>query len=556
MAKKIEIFENTLLKLLVRRGPNVDRQNVVLSEGELGYTTDTKKLFIGDGSTAGGILVGGSKFVGAATNVTTFVNVESGDFAYDTDNLNFYSFIGGDTSNINNWRKIGGVYSAGNTTLSTNSTNQFFVGTLSAGNFSNNALGQSLTLDNTLKITLSSTIKVDKISTQNNTALEIPSTIKVGPAYYTLPTGGYGTNRYLKTDILGNLSWDYAADNTTMYFPGTAGQIPVGTILPFVSAGINAPSGWLLCNGQPVLSTAYTDLYNVIGTTYGTGSVNEFLVPNLTNVSVYGTNTAPSTSTTFSIASGNNSSLSAKGALFIIKAVSDGVINTSMTVNSPITATVNNVLKVGAFNPLSGNVQLGLARIRSASESVYGGFVTDEYGRVTSSISVSAGTKATILPGSGEAYNVGSSSISFFTQPVSIVPLTPGFTGQNFTISAFPYITNYQGVASTFSVPPNAKNLIVDSWISKSDPNGGNVNRIIASAPNASLLTTVGTQYIGSSEFFVNASAAAGKGDYIAGATQVIVPLSAANNGALICAFRINSSSGDNLALRVVGYTL
>ena len=47
MAKKIEILENTLLKLLVRRGSDNDRQQVLLSEGELGYTTDSKRLFIG-----------------------------------------------------------------------------------------------------------------------------------------------------------------------------------------------------------------------------------------------------------------------------------------------------------------------------------------------------------------------------------------------------------------------------------------------------------------------------------------------------------------------------
>jgi len=57
MSKKIEIFENTLLKLLVRRGANVDRQNIILSEGELGYTTDTKRLYVGDGQTLGGNLV-------------------------------------------------------------------------------------------------------------------------------------------------------------------------------------------------------------------------------------------------------------------------------------------------------------------------------------------------------------------------------------------------------------------------------------------------------------------------------------------------------------------
>jgi microcystin-dependent protein len=45
--------------------------------------------------------------------------------------------------------------------------------------------------------------------------------------------------------------------------------VPVGSILPF--AGRFAPDGWLLCNGQEVSRTTYTNLYAAIGTTYGTG---------------------------------------------------------------------------------------------------------------------------------------------------------------------------------------------------------------------------------------------------------------------------------------------
>ena len=39
----IEILENTLLKLLVRRGTDYDRQQITLDSGELGYTTDTQR---------------------------------------------------------------------------------------------------------------------------------------------------------------------------------------------------------------------------------------------------------------------------------------------------------------------------------------------------------------------------------------------------------------------------------------------------------------------------------------------------------------------------------
>jgi hypothetical protein len=50
MAKSIEIYENTLLKLIVRQGPDSQRKQIILDAGELGYSTDTKRLYIGDGS--------------------------------------------------------------------------------------------------------------------------------------------------------------------------------------------------------------------------------------------------------------------------------------------------------------------------------------------------------------------------------------------------------------------------------------------------------------------------------------------------------------------------
>jgi len=53
---------------------------------------------------------------------------------------------------------------------------------------------------------------------------------------------------------------------------------PVGTITMF--AGSTAPEGWLICDGSSVNSTSYSDLYSVIGTTYG-GNSSNFNLPNL-----------------------------------------------------------------------------------------------------------------------------------------------------------------------------------------------------------------------------------------------------------------------------------
>lgn len=45
--------------------------------------------------------------------------------------------------------------------------------------------------------------------------------------------------------------------------------IPTGTIAPF--GGGNVPTGWLLCHGQAISRTTYSELFLSLGTTYGVG---------------------------------------------------------------------------------------------------------------------------------------------------------------------------------------------------------------------------------------------------------------------------------------------
>ena len=45
-------------KIKVRRGTDVERKSIVLDQGELGYTTDTNRLYVGNGTTNGGTVIG------------------------------------------------------------------------------------------------------------------------------------------------------------------------------------------------------------------------------------------------------------------------------------------------------------------------------------------------------------------------------------------------------------------------------------------------------------------------------------------------------------------
>lgn len=63
--------------------------------------------------------------------------------------------------------------------------------------------------------------------------------------------------------------------------------VPVGAVLPFY--GSRPPKNWLLCYGQEVSRTDYKDLFDVIGTSSGSGNGSTtFNVPDLKGKVIYG----------------------------------------------------------------------------------------------------------------------------------------------------------------------------------------------------------------------------------------------------------------------------
>ena len=357
----IEILENTLLKLLVRRGTDYDRQQITLDSGELGYTTDTKRLWVGDGTTVGGNIIG-NKYKGRAANLTTLAPVDIGDYAYDTDNNSFFVCISGVGNLAENWYKVATNNTAGNETITINATEQIVVGTLSAGNFSADALGTGLTVDSSDRITLSSTIVTDRInqaSTNADDYFTLPSKLKINAIDYTFPLGAPEKDQYLRADASGALGWSNPNIITTGVAPTTAALIPAGTIVPYVSTAGNPhfPNGWLPCDGREVLNADYPDLSAIITTQYG-GTPSSFKVPDFTSKALYGSDD-PFNSTLFQVNSTTTAStLSATGTMFIIKAVG-GVTSPTFTISKNLSARINADDITGvSFNPLSGNLKI------------------------------------------------------------------------------------------------------------------------------------------------------------------------------------------------------
>ena len=280
MAKKIEILENTLLKLLVRRGTDTDRRNITLAEGELGFTTDTERLFIGNGDVGG--TVAGNKFLGCDSDpAVTFSTALTGDLAFDTNTKSLCAYKGTGT-----WERVSTI---------TDDTGDIDV-SVDAGDILTNACGRNMQINSAGRIQTKGNSLFNKIDTINTDFLSIPRKINfyddTSSKGYTFPTNALG-GKYLRTDAGGNLTWEDPVGAAEFFYNSENGPIPVGAVLPFTAAGV-IPTGYIVCDGQEVTKAAYPDLYDVIGESYGTTNTGvTFKVPDYINSTLYGSNTNP-----------------------------------------------------------------------------------------------------------------------------------------------------------------------------------------------------------------------------------------------------------------------
>jgi hypothetical protein len=101
----------------VRRGPEVDRTLNIYDSGELVFSTDKKRLFIGDSidngatGTAGGIVVGNKNWV--TNNFEKLSGITTYDTVYRTDTSNYYLFVGSDYLRPDNYILLNTVGASG-----------------------------------------------------------------------------------------------------------------------------------------------------------------------------------------------------------------------------------------------------------------------------------------------------------------------------------------------------------------------------------------------------------------------------------------------------------
>jgi len=95
----------SIVKIKVRRGTDSDRTRVILDEGELGFTTDTQRLYVGDGNTLGGVNIA-NKFLGRGQR-QSFGAAVIGDTVYDVLQNNLFALTAVPASLSASWANLG-----------------------------------------------------------------------------------------------------------------------------------------------------------------------------------------------------------------------------------------------------------------------------------------------------------------------------------------------------------------------------------------------------------------------------------------------------------------
>lgn len=72
----------------------------------------------------------------------------------------------------------------------------------------------------------------------------------------------------------------------------TGDTLPIGSMIPF--GGTEAPTGWLICDGSMLNREAYKELFEAIGTNFGTDGPGNFYIPDLRGKVVVGQDTTDS----------------------------------------------------------------------------------------------------------------------------------------------------------------------------------------------------------------------------------------------------------------------
>lgn len=88
----------------LRRGSEAERLATSVQEGEIVYSTTKKRVYVGDGVTTGGNLVGNKTFF--SNDINSLSNLTQGDLWFNTSNSLLYALTGADPVGINSYTRL------------------------------------------------------------------------------------------------------------------------------------------------------------------------------------------------------------------------------------------------------------------------------------------------------------------------------------------------------------------------------------------------------------------------------------------------------------------
>jgi len=148
----------TIVKIKVRRGSDDQRKKLVLDQGELGYTIDTKRVFVGDGSLSGGRVVGNKNFgvFNLESGLGNVAGAQIGDIGYANSKL--YTLTASEyDSSLTGWSYIGPALDNENIEFTASNTLTVKQSSLDANDITNSTFGSGLVRDgNSISINFNS----------------------------------------------------------------------------------------------------------------------------------------------------------------------------------------------------------------------------------------------------------------------------------------------------------------------------------------------------------------------------------------------------------------
>jgi len=145
------------------------------------------------------------------------------------------------------------------------------------------ASGDQVTSTKLQDIANLATFRTGANQTADGSTIEVDAT----GGYLKVPSNGIGTNQ-LSSDasvdanraVDTNHIKDGAVTADKLDSAAVSVLMPTASLMPY--AGTAAPTGYLLCDGAAVSRTTYSDLFGIVGTTYGVGDGSTtFNIPDL-----------------------------------------------------------------------------------------------------------------------------------------------------------------------------------------------------------------------------------------------------------------------------------